>query len=350
MIKKSSTVLIVDDSRFMQEVLGQALRSMPDMRVVGIASSGKDAVAMANSLKPDLATLDIILPDMDGLEVLAQLKACGTRVLILSDLAQPESTVAVQALEAGAVDCLAKPAANHRGSTRFREILMDRMRQMAAIEPDKLNQLTARATTPPPSRLSKTIVVIGSSAGGPLLLREIIPHLPAALRASVLVVQHLPEPFTRQLATQLAAASEIRVRPAANGDALVDGTVLVAPGDEILKIEWLGGGWGCVSFSKVGQSPHGVKPWIDAAMATAALLYGRRSVGVLLSGMGRDGVEGMKQIKKAGGITIAQDEETSLVYGMPKAASDAGAADKILPVHKIADAIAAAVRTVGGMP
>lgn len=343
------SVLIIDDSRLMQEVLGQALRAMPEVRVVGIASTGKDAVAMARSLKPDLATLDIVLPDMDGLEVLSQLRACGTRVLVLSDLASPESTVAMQALEAGAVDCLAKPSTGHRGSSKFREVLTERMRQIAAIQPEKFQMLADKvATTPPPARLSKIVVVIGSSAGGPLLLREIIPHLPATLRACVLVVQHLPEPFTRQLATQLAAASEIRVRPAAMGDALVDGTVLVAPGDEIMKIEWLGGGWGCISFSKVGQSPHGVKPWIDAAMATAALLYGKRCVGVLLSGMGRDGVEGLREIKKAGGITIAQDEQTSLVYGMPRAAAESGVADQILAVDKIAGAIAAAVKTLGG--
>ena len=123
--------------------------------------------------------------------------------------------------------------------------------------------------------------------------------------------------------------------------------MLVAPGDEVLKVEWLGGGWGCVTFSKVGQTPHGVKPWIDAAMATAALLYGKRTVGVLLSGMGRDGVEGLKQIKKAGGLTMAQDEETSLVYGMPKAAMEAGAADQVLPIDRIAGAIADAVRSLG---
>ena len=345
---KKSTVLIVDDSRLMQEVLGQSLRSMPDMQVVGIAGTGKDAVALARSLKPDLATLDIILPDMDGLEVLGHLSQCGTRVLVLSDLAQPDSTVAMQALEAGAVDCLAKPAAGHRGSNRFREILIDRMRLLAAIEPEKFLELSARALRSAPARLSKNVVVIGASAGGPLLLREIIPHLQASLPACVLVVQHLPEPFTRQLATQLAAASEIRVRQAQNGDALIDGTVLVAPGDEVLKVEWLGGGWGCINFSKTGQTPHGVKPWIDAAMATSALLYNRRCVGVLLSGMGRDGVEGLKAIKKAGGLTIVQDEKTSLVYGMPKAASEAGVADQILPIDRIADAITSAVRSLGG--
>ena len=219
-IKKSS-VLIIDDSRFMQEVLGQALRSMPEVQVVGIASSGKEAIAMARNLRPDIATLDIILPDLDGLEVLANLKQYGTRVLVLSDIAQPESTVAMQALDAGAVDCLAKPATGQRGASRFREILIERMRQIVAIEPEKLQHLTAKSTTPPPARLARSVVVIGSSAGGPLLLREIIPRLPASLKAAVLVVQHLPEPFTRQLSTQLAAASEIRVRPAQFGDALI---------------------------------------------------------------------------------------------------------------------------------
>lgn len=331
----------------MQEVLGQALRSMPDIRVVGIASSGKEGIAMARSLRPDIATLDVILPDLDGLEVLAALKQLGTRVLVLSDIAQPESTVAMQALEAGAVDCLAKPATGMRGASHFREVLTERMRQIAAIEPEKLHSLTAKSPTPSPARLARSVVVIGSSAGGPLLLREIIPRLPAGLKAAVLVVQHLPEPFTRQLSTQLAAASEIRVRPAQFGDALIEGTVLVAPGDQVLKVEWLGGGWGCVTFSKVGQTPHGVKPWIDAAMATAALLYGKRTIGVLLSGMGRDGVDGLKHIQKAGGATMAQDEATSLVYGMPKAASDAGVADQVLPIDRMAPAIVDAVRSLG---
>lgn len=344
-------VLVVEDSLFQQEMLRQAFDSDPEFKVLGVARTGREALEMAASFKPDIVTLDIILPDMDGLEVLHQLvQRYQVPVMVLSAVVQPDSAVAVEALELGALDCLAKPLDMDVAMGPFRDELLGRMRELCRSGREKVRQLIAKMP-PAGSRLAlaRTLVVIGASAGGPMLLREIIPQLPPDLRAGVLVVQHLQSPFTKQMAVHLAAMSSIRVKEAQAGDVFVDGMVLVAPGDKVLKVEWVRGGWGAANFSASNQSPHRIRPWIDASMATAALLYGRRCIGVILSGMGSDGVEGMAKIKERGGVTIAQDEETSLVYGMPKAAVEAKVVDRVLPLQEIPRAIVESVRAVSGL-
>jgi len=341
---KPIRVLIVEDSPFMQGVLAEILREAPGFHLAGIAKTGKEAIALASSCSPDIVTLDLVLPDIDGLQVLTHLIAYSLPVLVLSSLVHPENSVTLQALEMGAVDYLAKPL-NPRGDLpQFREDILTRLQEIAKVGPEKLKNVLAKAAVSVPREaFSTTLVVIGSSAGGPLHLRDVIPRLPPDLPAGILLLQHLPPTFSRQWATHMAAESKIRVKEAQAGDVFLNGTALVAPGDQILKVEWVQGGWGAVSFSQLTSSPHRVLPWIDASMATAALLYGKKCVGVLLSGMGSDGVEGMRKIKELGGITIAQDEISSLIFGMPKAAIAAGVVDQVLPIGKIAEAIVKSV-------
>ena len=342
-------VLIVEDSLFMQQVLQTALEKCADIELVGAAKTGAEAINMVRTRKPDVVTLDILLPDVDGLSLLRQLVSLGMPVVVISNVSLPESAVAMQALDMGAIDCIAKPQRAGLPPAAFSNELLAKLREAASVGGTKIRQLAERRPAPIPLKIAKTVVVIGASAGGPLLIREVIPRLPADLAAAVLVVQHMSGQFTKQFTVNLASISKIRVKEALPGDAFVEGMVLVAGGDETVKVEWVNEGVGAVTFSAVGSSHFGFRVWIDAAMATTALMYGRRTIGVLLSGMGSDGVEGLRAIRKTGGRTIVQDESTSVVFGMPKAAIEAGVADRVLPIQDIAKAIVEEVEAVAGL-
>ena len=280
----------------------------------------------------------MILPDMDGFEVLRHLVRVHLPAVIVSAVASPGSTVELQAMRMGAADCLHKPQ-NLNADGRFSRRLIASVKTAARISPEKMQELAARQSALPQSALAKTLVVIGASAGGPLLLREIIPQLPGDLRAAVLVVQHLPAAFTRQLAADLGALCALRVKQAESGDVFVEATALIAAGDRILKVEWVKNNWGAVNYSSIDSSSSHIRPWIDASMTTAAFLFGKRCLGVILSGMGCDGLEGMRKIRELGGRTIAQDEASAPVFGMPKASIEAGVVDQVLPISAIPAAI-----------
>ena len=330
-------ILVIEDSLFMQQVIQKTLGKNEDLELVGSARTAAEALAMIHTRKPDVVTLDIILPDMDGLDLLRRLVALSLPVVVISNVSLPDSAIALQAIDLGAIDCVAKPQIG-LSPAAFTVELLAKIREASAVGKGKVRTLVGRKD-PGPMKMAKTVVIIGASAGGPLLIREIIPRLPPRLAAGVLVVQHMSGQFARQFAVNLASSSKIRVKEAQPGDVFVEGTVLMADGDETVKVEWVSDGVGATTFSSIGSSQFGFRVWIDAAMATAALIYGRRTIGVLLSGMGTDGVEGLRQIRKAGGRTLVQDESTSVVFGMPKAAIDAGLADRILPIQEIADAI-----------
>ncbi|MBI4376478.1 MAG: chemotaxis-specific protein-glutamate methyltransferase CheB [Elusimicrobia bacterium] len=348
--KKRVRVLVCEDSLFMQEVIRKTLQSDPGIEVIGSAKSGREAIKLAQSLRPDVVTLDVIMPDMDGLEILRHLVQSHVPVVVLSAVAQAGSTIAIQALAAGAVDCLPKPRDLQNRGVEFQQELVGRVKGAAiAATSDQLAEKAAAARKAPKANLAQTLVIIGASAGGPMLLREAIPKLPADLPAAVLVVQHLPSMFTKQLAAELSGISKMQVKEAQAGDVFIEGSVLIAPGDQILKVEWVKNNWGAVSYSNIDASVYHVRPWIDASMTTAAFLFGKRCLGVILSGMGSDGMEGMRKIREMGGVTIAQDESTSLVFGMPKAAIDAGVIDKILPISQIAPAIIQQVEQMAGV-
>ena len=348
-MSEKTRLLIIDDSLFMQQVIRTALENDTGIEIVGAAKTGAEARAMVASRRPDVVTQDILLPDIDGLELLRRLVMASMPVVIISNVSLPDSVIGLQTLDMGAISCMAKPQKSSMLTGAFGSELIAKIREAANVGSAKIRARTLRKPQPGPLRMAKTMVVIGASAGGPLLLRQIIPLLPPSLAAGVLVVQHMSGQFSRQFTVDLAASSKIRVKNALPGDVLLEGTVLMAGGDEVIKVEWIGDGSGATTFSSIDSGNFGFRVWIDAAMATAALIYGRRTIGVLLSGMGSDGVEGLRLIRQAGGRTIAQDEATSVVYGMPKAAFEAGHVDRVLPIQEITAAIVAEVAAANSL-
>jgi two-component system chemotaxis response regulator CheB len=349
-------VLVVDDSAFMRKVLSDLLQSDPAITVVATARDGQDGVEKASLLQPDVITLDIEMPRLDGYGALREIMAKRpTPVVMVSSLTREGAEATVRALALGAVDFVAKPSGSislnmhvaraelvtkvkaAAGATvRYRRVLGDL--PPLRREPRRLASETAQAQETSPG-LPHQLIVIGCSTGGPGALHQIIPRLPADLAAAVLVVQHMPPGFTRSLAGRLDELSAIPVREAAEGDRVQAGHVLVAPGGYHMLVDSQG-------LIRLNQEPpvHGVRPAVDRTLESVTPQWRQHLVGVILTGMGYDGAKGMVGLKKAGGRTIVEDASTCVVYGMPKVVVEMGAADLVLPVHEIADAIARLVR------
>ena len=340
-------VLVVDDSAFVRQALTRMLSSTPDIEVVGTAVDGKEGWLKALDLRPDVVTLDVKMPRMDGLEALRRIMAdCPTAVLLLSSQTKEGADVTLRGLELGAMDFVDKSTVQgHMNLLSLSEELQAKVRALASVP--RLRVPVAAVREPPavvPTSRRATpadVVVIGTSTGGPAALQSIIPRLPESLRAAVLVVQHMPVGFTRSLAERLDARSALRVREAVEGDLVVPGTVLVAPAGKHMKLRHRGRDARVWLDEEPRSALH--RPSIDVLMASVAKVYGERSVGVILTGMGSDGVEGMRAIRSAGGLTLAESEETCVIYGMPKAAADAGVVDRAVPLPRVADEILSAV-------
>ncbi|HLN63345.1 MAG TPA: chemotaxis response regulator protein-glutamate methylesterase [Symbiobacteriaceae bacterium] len=349
---KQVRVLVVDDSAFMRKVLSDLLQSDPSITVLGTARDGQDAVEKSLALQPDVITLDIEMPRLDGYGALREIMARRpTPVVMVSSLTREGAEATVRALALGAVDFVAKPSGSislnmhvareelvakvkaAAGATpRYRRVLGD-------LPPLRREAKLARPASPLPGALPRQLVVIGCSTGGPGALHQIIPRLPGDLAAAVLVVQHMPPGFTRSLAGRLDEISAIEVREAQEGDRVAASQVLVAPGGYHMLVAADG-------TIHLNQDPalHGVRPAVDKTMESVLPIWQNHLVGVILTGMGYDGAKGMVGIKKAGGRTIAEDASTCVVYGMPKVVAEMGAADQVLPVHEVADAIVKLVR------
>jgi len=316
--------------------------------VVGIAADGLDALAKIRRLRPDVVTLDVLMPRLDGLKVLACImRERPVRVLMLSSLTQEGAHETLQALDLGAVDFIDKTALLLSGNpaTAGRELLT-KIRTAAAVNPSRLGRPGAvRGGASEITALLQPggadLVVVGASTGGPPALQKLIPALPADLHAGVVVVQHIPAAFIRPLAGRLDAASALSVREAEQGDRVRRGEVLVAPGGRHLTFANRGGELVVVLDAEPSETLH--RPSVDVTMQSAAALRGRRSAGVLLTGMGTDGAWGMWSIRARGGWTLAESEESCVVYGMPRAAVELGAASEVVPLDKMAAHLAAAV-------
>lgn len=347
-------VLVVDDSPFMRYTIAKHLSSDPDIVVVGSATDGLDALSKIPALTPDVVTLDVEMPRMDGLTALEHIMHdCPTPVVMLSSLTQRGTRTTIQALMRGAVDFVAKPTT----STDMRAVVMDLSVKIKAAACTQPSEPPARqnGTRPmplpaaPPQKTNKTglrpfkdgdpVVVIGASTGGPRALQQVLSGLPSDLPAAVAVVQHMPPGFTRSLAQRLNELSGLTVQEAAEGDRLALGLALLAPGDFHLKFE---------SGKKVsldhGARRNHVRPAVDVAMETAAQLYGSAVIGVVLTGMGSDGAVGARCIKEAGGRVIAEDESTAVVYGMPRSVIEANLADEVVPLPAVAAKIVEMLR------
>ncbi len=338
-------VLIVDDSAMIRKVLSLGLASDPEIEVVGTAADGDQALDMVQRLSPDVITLDIEMPRSDGVTFLRRMmpKWCVPTVVI-SGVTREGADVTLQALEAGAVDIIAKPALGiGEGLPQIMADICLRVRAAAGAKPimghstTPDHQKAAVASALGAGRPRHHVIVIGASTGGVQALSHLLPMLPATA-PGIVIVQHMPAGFTESFAKRLDAVCAIRVREAQNGDPVRPGTALIAPGGDRHMI--LRGQWPDLRvILQQGPPVCFSTPSVDVLFRSAARQIGTHCAAALLTGMGRDGAEGMLDIRRAGGRTIAQDEESSVVWGMPGQAAHIGAAEQILPLKYIAAAL-----------
>ena len=342
MTTKRIRVLIVDDSLFMRAAIAKTLPA-DKFEIVGQAKDGTEAVAQIAKLSPDVVTMDFNMPGMNGAEtVRAIMQSKPTSVVMFSAHTKQGAKETFDALAAGAVDFVTKPAGEvsvdlskiaDELTRKLTAAAQARPRASAPILPVRPSTIGAPSAIPRSTMTGglPRLCVIAVSTGGPAALSEVIPALPADLRLAVVVVQHMPAGFTAALAERLDAASKVSVREAQHGDRPLAGGVLIAPGDRHLEFDERG-----MVVLTDGPQVNGCRPAADVTMMSAVKVYGRRTLGVVMTGMGKDGAAGALAIKKVEGKTCAQDQVTSVIYGMPKAAVEAGAIDEVLPLSDIA--------------
>jgi two-component system, chemotaxis family, protein-glutamate methylesterase/glutaminase len=338
-------IVVADDSPFMRTVLGGALGAA-GFEVVGTARDGDEALAECRAKQPDAMTLDLAMPGLDGIGVLRALKESGAPdvpVIVVSAFSPAHGARAVDALAEGAFDLVPKPAVGEPFHT-FAENLAERLRQavaqasnVAVVGTGNGNGHAAPAPrAAAPATGAPRAVVVAASTGGPRALAQLVPALPARLGEGTLIVQHMPAGFTGSLAARLDRMSSLRVREAVAGDRLEPGTALVAPGGAHLRLD--GGRQALLTDdAPVG----GLRPRADLTIADVAEAFGERTLLVVLTGMGRDGAQGARAVRAAGGRVICEAAETCTVYGMPRAVIEDGLADLALPLGELAEAIAA---------
>jgi two-component system chemotaxis response regulator CheB len=337
-------VLVVDDSAFVRKALSRMLGDAPDIEVVGTAVDGQDGLEKARALRPDVVTLDVKMPRVDGLEALRRIMdECPTPVLLLSSLTSEGADVTLRGLELGALDFVDKSSVQgHMNLLGLADELRAKVRALAGSQRRAAAPRAApRPAQAQPERGTAKVVVIGTSTGGPAALQAIIPRLPPDLPVPVLIVQHMPVGFTRSLAERLDQKSALVVREARDGEPPQPGRALIAPAGRHLKLRRVGGEPRLWLDHEPESALH--RPSVDVTMQTAARVYGPGVLGILLTGMGSDGVEGLRAIRAAGGLTLAQSEDSCVIFGMPKAALEAGVVQRAVPLERVPDEILAAV-------
>ena len=351
-------VLIVDDSAFMRKVLETILISDPQLQVVGHAKDGREAIALAESLKPDVVTMDINMPHMDGLQATAQIMTTNPRpIVVVSSESKDGAASTLKALELGAIEFIAKPnSAIDLDMQSIREDLLRKVKmaakvrvvrtasRLAAALQSKPQNGAAPVSRPAPvfSQASSSladqrfpVVVVAASTGGPATVMRLAPGFTKEFPAAVILVQHMPAAFTTQFAAQLAEFTEIPVQEAESGDTIQPGRLYICPGAQHLRVNPLGR----IQLDSTTGRIAGYLPNIDVTMESVAAYGGALSIGVVLTGMGADGAQGAKAIKKAGGHVIAQDEATSVIFGMPAEAIKLQVVDQVLGLDDIYAAI-----------
>lgn len=360
-------VLIVDDSHFFQHRLRDIINEHPDLTVVGIAGNGREAVEMAERLQPDVITMDYEMPVMDGVTAVRQIMARRrVPILMFSSMTYEGARITLDALDAGAMDFLPKNFAEvSRDSAGLKRKLHNRILEIARSRPGAHSSFSRSDTAPvrevpvraAPLRETPTrepaaparefaapaarseslkgkikLLVIGASTGGPVALAEVLVRLPADFPVPILLVQHMPENFTRAFAERLDRQCQIEVRQAVDGDQLRPGLALLAPGGTQMLVERHG--HGRVKILP-GDTRVNYRPSVDITLGSAANVFGNQVLGVILTGMGADGCEGARLLKGKGGYIWSQDEATSVIYGMPMAVARAGLTDKVLPLNQV---------------
>jgi len=338
--RKKIRVLVVDDSALMRKLISKLLEGDPEIEVIGTAIDGCFALTRVEQLKPDVVTLDVDMPRMDGLTALGELVSKHhTPVIMLSSLTTRGAALTMQALEKGAVDFVCKPT----GTARLPEMADELVSKIKAAARTNLSALgsslpaeAVRKKHPyeGKGRGAGRIVAIGASSGGPHALRYLLPRVPADLDAGIVIVQHMPESFTKMLANWLNDICELHVKEAESGDLALPGRVLIAPGNLHMKVRDTPAG--CQVVLEGGPLVSGHKPSVDVLFRSVAEAYGKLAIGVIMTGMGSDGAQGLGEIKEAGGEAIAQDKQSCAVYGMPRVAVEKGYANKIVPLAEMA--------------
>jgi len=364
-------ILIVDDTAIFRKIIKDVLIEIPGIEVVGVAQNGKIAVQKLSSLKPDLLILDIEMPEMNGLEVLKHLKNKGIAdigAVMLSSLTMEGSEVTINALELGAFDFIAKPQGNNLEENKqavkdsITPILkaFARKKRVKSFSKNKIIRKSVISTpgkrkkaflsssaTKRPDRLKRVqaeLVVIGISTGGPKALASMLPEIPRDIGVPILIVQHMPPVFTESLAKSLNAKCSIKVKEAVNRELIIPNTAYIAPGGKQMKIASVAGGK--KRIIKITDDPpeNSCKPSADYLFRSVSQHYISSATGVIMTGMGADGVQGLKLMYDNGSTIIAQDEASCIVYGMPKEAVAEGIVDTVIPLDKIAEKISETVR------
>jgi two-component system, chemotaxis family, protein-glutamate methylesterase/glutaminase len=335
-------VLVVDDSAFVRKAVGRMLATADDIEVVGFARDGEEGLALARELKPDVVTLDVRMPKLGGLETLERLMAeQPVPVLLMSTLTQEGAETTLRGLELGAMEFVDKSSVEPMSMLSLAEELVTKIRALGGARVRSRPRPAAAGEQKPAGRVPAQCVAIAASTGGPAALQAVVSGLPAAFPAAVVIVQHIPRGFTRSLAERLDARSAIPVREARHGDAVEPGRVLLAPAGIHTRLVRVRGSVEVSLEEEPSEALH--RPSADVLMASAAEVYGALAVGVVLTGMGSDGTEGLRAIRARGGLTLAEAEETCVIFGMPKAAIEAGVIERTRPLDRIASEILGAV-------
>lgn len=340
-------IIIADDSAFMRKLLSDLFAKEPDFMVLDTARNGRDAIEKIKLLKPDLVTMDVNMPVMDGLTALEILmRECKVPVVMISSLTKAGADATIKALSLGAVDFIEKVSGPVSSIASIQEEIILKCRAAAAANIKgnsySVPVLKMDVTELPLKTIKKVniaynsekLIAIGTSTGGPRALQELITKLPRDLPCGVVIVQHMPAGFTKSLAERLNSLSEVTVKEAANNDIISAGKVFIAPGNYHMTVEMQGN----LRMIKLNQDPPlaSHRPAVDILFDSVAK-FGSKVIAVVLTGMGSDGAIGMKKIKASGGYSIGEDKSTTVVYGMPKAVADLGLVDRVLPLDAIAD-------------
>lgn len=346
---KRIRVLVVDDSVVVRRILRDVLTADPALEVIGVAANGRIALSLVEQLTPDLVTLDVEMPDMDGIEVLRQMRVRFPLlpVIMFSTVTQRGAEATLDALALGARDYVTKPAnvgSVSIGMERIRDELVPKIKALCGWKPQSSDPQVLKASPRSISPLLRAeptvpfeVVAIGTSTGGPNALSEILPQIPADFPVPVVIVQHMPPTFTKFLAERLNASCQLRVMEASRDQPLQAGTIWIAPGDFHVSTY----SQGTSMRLRTHQSPpeNSCRPAVDVLFRTVAVTYGKRALAVILTGMGQDGLRGVQELKSVGATVIAQDEATSVVWGMPGYVAQSGLADRVLPLPQIAQEI-----------
>lgn len=336
-------VIVIDDSFFMRKLLSDLLDSDPKIEVVGTAKDGKAALQKIKELKPDVATLDYQMPGWSGLTTLKMvMKEQPTAVVMVSAHTKKDAPLTLKCLENGAIDYVLKPSGTISWDIdQVKDELLKIVKIAAKVDLKKLKKLLKKKvrtlTFKPEALVREKVVVIGASTGGPAVLELILKALPKNIPAAILIVQHMSKIFTESFAKRLDEVCEIKVKEAKDGEEVIPATVYIAPGGQHMEVEKKQVKGEIKAVISLNKNPpvNESRPSIDVLMDSAAQTYGENAIGIILTGMGGDGVEGLKAIDKAGGEIIAQDEESSLIFGMPRRAIEQGMVDEVLPAERI---------------